>query len=223
MAVLPVYVEPHPALRKIAKTVVGGVTAKLQELMDDMLETMQYHKGVGIAITQVFDDSQIVELPPRIFLLQIPESLGGDNKPMYFVNPVITTSGKLVPYEEGCLSVPAVSVGEKVPQGEKGIAKGVVMRPEKVSVSYLDYDGNPQVMEAENCLLAVALQHEMKHLDGGLFIDLLSDTERARVMKEHREYIKNSNPADLKMYVLADQQEKVEPVSSLAKSGNPAP
>ena len=217
MTVLPVYVEPHPVLRKIAKPVEEGVvTAELQELMDDMLETMQYHEGAGLAATQVGVDL-------RIFVLQIPESLGGDNQPMFFVNPKISTSGKLSVFEEGCLSVPGVSAGEKVPQGEKGKAKAEVMRQEEVFVTYLDYDGNPQAMKAKKCLLAVALQHEMKHLDGGLFIDLLSDTERARVMKEHREYIKNSDPADLKMYVLADQQEKVEPVSSLAKSGNPAP
>ncbi|MCK5591166.1 MAG: peptide deformylase, partial [Candidatus Pacebacteria bacterium] len=99
MTVLPVYVEPHPVLRKIAKPVPveGGVTNELRKLMDDMLETMHANNGIGLAAPQVGKSL-------RIFVLQIPESLGGDNKPMFFINPEITTSGEPVPYEEGCLS-----------------------------------------------------------------------------------------------------------------------
>ena len=198
MTVLPVYVEPHPVLRKVAEPVEGGVTDELRRFMNDMLETMDVNNGIGFAAPQ---GGKAL----RIFVLQIPESLGGDNKPMYFVNPEITTSGEPVPYEEGCLSVPGVSVGEKVQQGEKGKAKGTVMRPKKVRISYLDYDGNQQVMEAEGSLLAVALQHEMDHLDGKLFIDHLSGAEYQEVMKENREYIKNADPAEIaRMFVLAD-------------------
>ena len=210
MTVLPVCVEPHPVLRKIAKSVpvVGGVTAELRRLMDDMLETMHFNNGIGLAAPQV-------GVSLRIFVLQIPETHGGDNKPIFLINPESVTSGKLVPYGEGCLSVPGVSVGDKVPQGEKGKAKGVVMRPEKVIVRYLDYDGNQQEMEAEGCLLAVALQHEMDHLSGA---------EYQEVMEEHWEYIKNADPADLaRMYVFADQQEKAKHTTTSAKSGKLAP
>ena len=217
MTVLPVYVEPHPVLRKIAKPVVVGVTDELRRLMDDMLETMHFNNGIGLAAPQV-------GVSLRIFVLQIPETHGGDNKPIFLINPEIITSGKLVPYEEGCLSVPGVSVGDKVPQGEKGKAKGVVMRPEKVIVRYLDYDGNQQEMEAEGCLLAVALQHETDHLNGKLFIDHLSGAEYQEVMEEHWEYIKNADPADLaRMYVFADQQEKAKHTTTSAKSGKLAP
>ncbi|MFH1158488.1 MAG: peptide deformylase [Pseudomonadota bacterium] len=200
MAVLPVYVEPHEVLRKIAAPVAGGVTDELRQLMDDMVETMHANNGIGLAAPQV-------GVSLRIFVLQIPESRGGDNKPLYFVNPEITASGELVPYEEGCLSVPGVSVGEKAPQGEKGKAKAEVMRPKKASVSYLDRDGNPRTMEAEGCLLAVALQHETDHLDGKLFIDHLSVEERDRVMQECREYIKSGDPSEFAEMFVFDQPE----------------
>jgi peptide deformylase len=153
---------------------VTGVDDALRALMDDMVETMYAAPGIGLAAIQVGE-------PKRVLVMDLSRG-EGPRAPRYFVNPeILWASEELVPYEEGCLSVPEIY--------------DEVERAAKVRVRYLDYDGVAIEEEAEG-LYAVCIQHEIDHLDGVLFIDHLSRLKRdravARVKKAARE---ESSPA----------------------------
>ena len=114
--------------------------------LEEMFTTMISANGVGLAAPQV-------GIAKRFFVV-----MADDETRRVFINPVITkTSGDLVEYEEGCLSIPGVY--EKI------------MRPSKISVSALDENGKKFVIEDATDLLARVIQHEYDHLDGVLYID----------------------------------------------------
>ena len=132
-----------PVLRTKAKK-IDEITEKINDLIDNMFETMYAEDGVGLAAPQV-------GILKRIAIVDIQE----DNK-IVLINPeIIEEEGKAV-MEEGCLSIP----------GETGD----VIRAEKIKVRTLDRDGNEIEFKAEG-LEARAIQHEIDHLDGILFID----------------------------------------------------
>lgn len=161
MAIRPIITAPDMRLRQVSKP-VDQVTDETRALMDDMLETMYDAPGIGLAAIQIGE-------PLRIIVMDLA---GKDEEPepRFFINPVIRDAvEELAVYEEGCLSVP--DYFEEVE------------RPAKCSVDYLDYDGNPQTLEAEG-LLATCIQHEMDHLEGTLFIDYLSRLKRDRILKK---------------------------------------
>lgn len=179
MAILPIYVAPHPVLKKIAEP-VAEVTDELRRLMDDMLETMYAAPGIGLAAPQVGVSKRIlvldVEQPRDIPEDAPPEARRG--KPLFFVNPEITwESDDLNTYDEGCLSLPG--------------QYAEVERPAKVKVKFLDYDGKPQEIAAEG-LLATCVQHEMDHLNGILFVDHLSTLKRDIVMRKLKKWTKEN-------------------------------
>lgn len=182
MAVLPIYVAPHPVLKKIAEPVAGGVTDELRRLMDDMLETMYAAKGIGLAAPQV-------GVSKRILVMDIEQGEDGEKgTPRFFVNPEITwSSAEINTYNEGCLSVPG--------------QYAEVERPEKVRVSYLDYDGKEKEIEADG-LLATCLQHEMDHLDGVLFVDHLSTLKRDMLMRKLKKWTRDNAEDIEKTHVL---------------------
>ncbi|MEM9232795.1 MAG: peptide deformylase [Pseudomonadota bacterium] len=161
MAIRTILTAPDPRLREVSKP-VDEVTDETRRLMDDMLETMYAAPGIGLAAIQVGE-------PLRVIVMDISDDENPD-KPRYFVNPVIRDpSDSLAPYQEGCLSVPEFYEE--------------VERPDRCVVDYLDYNGDPQTLEAEG-LLAVCIQHEMDHLNGVLFIDHLSRLKRDRILKK---------------------------------------
>ena len=167
MAVREILTAPDPRLRQ-KSTPVERVDDALRALMDDMLETMYKAPGIGLAAIQI-------GVPKRVIVMDLsPE--GEEKRPLFFVNPeIIDPSEELGVYEEGCLSVPEFYEE--------------VERPAHCRVKYLDYNGEPQVMDADG-LLATCIQHEMDHLEGVLFIDHLSRLKRDRILKklkkEHR-------------------------------------
>lgn len=181
MAILPIYVAPHPVLKKIAEP-VKEVTDDLRKLMDDMLETMYAAPGIGLAAPQV-------GVSKRILVLDIDQPKNDDEnpdipkatrrgKPQYFVNPEITwESEEKNIYDEGCLSLPG--------------QYAEVERPKKVKVKFLGYDGKPQEIECDG-LLATCIQHEMDHLNGILFVDHLSTLKRDIVMRKLRKWTKEN-------------------------------
>jgi peptide deformylase len=181
MAVLPIYVAPHPVLKKIAEP-VAGVTDELRRLMDDMLETMYASKGIGLAAPQV-------GVSQRILVMDIEQGEdGGKGNPRFFVNPEITwSSEELNVYNEGCLSVPG--------------QYAEVARPEKVRVKYLDYDGQKKEVDADG-LLATCLQHEIDHLDGVLFVDHLSTLKRDMLMRKLKKWTRENAEDIEKTHVL---------------------
>lgn len=151
-------------LKQVSTPVEGGVTDELRALMDDMLETMYDAPGIGLAAIQV-------GVPKRIIVMDI-EGPEDEKKPRFFVNPeIVWASDEVMPYEEGCLSVPEIY--------------DEVERPAKVKLRYLNYQGE-QVEEDAEGLYAVCIQHEMDHLEGVLFIDHLSRLKRDRAVAKVR-------------------------------------
>jgi peptide deformylase len=154
MALLEILKYPDPRLSKMARP-VSNVTDATVQLISDMLETMYAAPGVGLAATQV-------GVLQRIVVLDVDHENPRTN--VYkLVNPVITHSEGQLVWEEGCLSVVDFTAE--------------VRRAEHVQVMALDEHGKERTIEAEG-LLAVALQHEIDHLDGKLFIDRISRLKR---------------------------------------------
>lgn len=139
----PILVVGNPVLRQKAKK-VSQVDRTLQKLIDDMIETMKKAPGVGLAAPQV-------GVPLRLAVIEV------DDKITVIVNPEIIKSSGEVELDEGCLSVPGFW--------------GRVNRAERVSVKALDRNGKElRIRDAEG-LFAQALQHEIDHLDGRLYVD----------------------------------------------------
>ncbi len=162
MAVLKVYEYPHPILKKKASE-VEAVDDELRKFLDDMLETMYHAVGVGLAAPQV-------GVSKRIVVIDISHDDEDKMDPLYMVNPkIVWKSEEKVCGEEGCLSVPE--------------QKAEVERFAAVKVEYLDYHGNKQILEAED-FLAIAVQHELDHLDGILYIDRISRLKRQMLLKK---------------------------------------
>lgn len=165
MAILNILEFPDPRLRTVAKPVVE-VDDALRSVLDDMFETMYAANGIGLAATQV-------NIHQRIVVMDLSEE---KNEPLVFINPQFEAlTEELLPYQEGCLSVPGFYEN--------------VERPQRVKITALDRDGQPFEMIAEG-LLAVCIQHECDHLDGKLFVDYLSMLKRNRIKskleKQHR-------------------------------------
>lgn len=156
MAVLPVLRFPDERLRTVAEPVTE-VNDDIRAIIDDMFETMNDEKGVGLAATQV-------NIHKRIVVMDVSDD--GDN-PIAFINPeIVAKSDETMINEEGCLSVPGC------------YAK--VTRHERVTVKALDRDGNEFSLDGDE-LLSICIQHELDHLAGVLFVDYLSPLKRKRI------------------------------------------
>lgn len=142
MATLEIRKAGDPVLKKQCQA-VEKVTGKIKKLLDDMAETMQAADGVGLAAPQVG-----VEL--RVVVIDVGEGL------IELINPVLLEKEGCQKGLEGCLSVPGVF--------------GEVERYEKVVVEGLNRSGR-KIRVTGSGLLARALQHEMDHLDGVLFVE----------------------------------------------------
>jgi len=166
MAIRPILCIPDPVLREIS-TPVERIDDEVRTLIADMFETMYDAPGIGLAAVQV-------GVPKRLLVidLQDPAEEGGEpvKDPRVFINPeVLSESDTLVPYNEGCLSIP-----EQYAE---------VMRPDRVRARWMDETGATREEEVSG-LLAVCLQHEIDHLNGVLFIDHLSRLKRDMVVKK---------------------------------------
>lgn len=159
MALLDILEFPDPRLRNRAKP-VDKVTPQLQQLIEDMFETMYEAPGIGLAATQV-------NVHKRLLVIDVSEN---NDEPLVFINPQVTILDEEVgEYDEGCLSVPGFYE--------------TVCRAQHVSVTALDKNGSSFSREARG-LLAVCIQHEIDHLDGKLFVDYLSSLKRERIRKK---------------------------------------
>jgi peptide deformylase len=165
MAVLPIHTIDDQVLRDKAQPIEEN-TDELQELIDDMFETMYNSNGVGLAAPQIGREI-------RLFVLDadpmIPEDSDEQPRgPMAMINPeIVATGDDEVEMEEGCLSIPEVH--------------GKVKRPDQITVKYLNRDFEEITIEVHGWLSRV-IQHERDHLDGKLFIDYLSSFKR-RMLK----------------------------------------
>jgi peptide deformylase len=167
MALLEILKYPDSRLSKVARPVLN-ITDSTVQLISDMLETMYVAPGVGLAATQV-------GVLQRVVVLDVDHENPRTN--VYkLINPVITQcEGQLV-WEEGCLSVVDFTAE--------------VRRAEHVQVVALDEHGKEQKIEAEG-LLSVALQHEIDHLDGKLFIDRISRLKRDLYSRRRKKMLRS--------------------------------
>ena len=148
MAILEILTSDNPRLR-IKANRVPRVDDSIRKLMDDMVDTMAASSGVGLAATQV-------GVSLRVIVMKV------DNQLYQLANPeLIRASGEQTDYE-GCLSVPGW-IGE-------------VTRAQRVVVKALNRHGKEVRIKGED-LLARALQHEIDHLDGVLFVDKLTSLD----------------------------------------------
>jgi peptide deformylase len=156
MARLSILRYPDPRLYTVARPVTE-VDTRIRRLVDDMLETMYEAEGVGLAATQV-------DVHERVIVIDTSEAR---DAPLVLINPELTeVSEEMTLGDEGCLSVPEIY--DKVP------------RHARVRVRALDRSGETRELAAEG-LLSVAVQHEMDHLLGKVFVDYLSPLKRARI------------------------------------------
>ena len=161
MTLRKILTEPNAILRKKSLP-VKKVNKEIQNLMDDMLETMYAAPGIGLAAIQIGE-------PKRVIVMDISKDTDS-KKPMYFVNPeIVTKSKENSTYEEGCLSVPGQFAE--------------IDRPSECHLKYLDYYGKPNEMKAEG-MFATCIQHEIDHLEGILFIDYLSKLKKSMIVKK---------------------------------------
>lgn len=165
----------HPVLRAKAEP-VAAIDAAVRALAADMLEAMYAHDGCGLAANQVGIARRLIvidvrEARKRPSVLRIAGKPRPVHKhmPLVLVNPELEFGPGREPGDEACLSIPGVH--------------GEVERAGVVRARGLDIDGNPVEFEAEG-LLSRALQHEVDHLDGILFIDRLDPAQRQRVADE---------------------------------------
>ncbi len=151
MAVLPIRVFPDPVLKQKAKR-VGTIDGSIRKMISDMIETMHAAPGrVGLAAPQV-------GIPLRIIVIGIPEA-----EATVLINPVLVrkTGGRSI--DEGCLSVPGYF--------------GEVSRAESVTVKGRDRRGKEIRIKAAG-LLAQAIEHEIDHLNGTLYLDHLESLDK---------------------------------------------
>ena len=161
MAIRPIITLPDAVLRMKSEP-VGKVDADVRTVLDDMIATMYDAPGIGLAAVQVGVLKRLVVLDTA----RKDES----PQPLFMVNPeVVEASAERIIYEEGCLSIPDFYED--------------VERPERIRVKFQDRNGADCEMEADG-LLAIAIQHEIDHLNGVLFVDHISRLKRERVLKK---------------------------------------
>lgn len=186
MAVRKVRIWPDPALKEIAEP-VQSVDSEVRALVDDLFETMYVAHGVGLAATQIAVKRRVlvIDIDPHGDAkddAEIADDLAecGFKGPTAFINPEIVTSEGEISWEEGCLSLPGVNES--------------ILRKERVVVRALGPDGEEFTCEAAG-LFAIALQHEIDHLDGKVFVDYLSKLKRD-VIKRKMERLKAEETDD---------------------------
>ena len=171
----------EPVLRRVSQPVPEAQIhlPPLQQLIDDMIETMRDADGAGLAAPQVYE-------PLRICVVEIARNVRYPAFPpmplSVFINPVVEpqvrdpqslTDSDAIAMFEGCLSVPDM--------------RGRVRRPRKVRVQALDRSGRPFEIQLEGVLAAV-IQHELDHLDGVLFVDRV-EPRSLTFLKEYERYV----------------------------------
>lgn len=189
MAKLKIYTFPDLVLAQKAKP-IDRVEKPLHKLADDMLETMYEAPGIGLAANQVGILSRILVLDTEYETEDLPEGVAppasaevvGDQiikgkKPIILINPEIFYREGSIEFSEGCLSVPEYTADVK--------------RSEKIKVRFQDIDGLTKELSADG-LLAVAIQHEIDHLEGKLFIDRLNPLKKELAKKQLIKARKNS-------------------------------
>ena len=181
----------EPILRKVGEPITEFDEA-LAELANDMVDTMYEEEGIGLAAQQVDRALQICVIdvrPPKGVDAPFNYNYDGKQPPLNLIMPIAIVNPKVTiidntedVYEEGCLSFPGVN--------------GKVDRPIGIRCEFQDTEGNPHVIEADG-LLGRCILHEVDHLNGKLFIDLMqkrdlkkNETKIKKLKRESRDFLK---------------------------------
>ncbi|WP_457607326.1 peptide deformylase [Nitratifractor sp.] len=170
-----IVIYPDKRLKEISKP-VECFDEELHTLLDDMYDTMINRNGVGLAAIQI-------GVPLRALIINVPVETDSEDpreqqpkeNTLEVINPVILDAEGKARYQEGCLSVPGYF--EEVD------------RFKKVRIEYQDRHGEKYILEDDD-FLAIAIQHEMDHLDGKVFIEKLSILKRKKFEKEWKKRLK---------------------------------
>ncbi len=162
-----IIIYPDKRLKIVSKE-VQAFDESLHSLLDDMYETMLAKNGIGLAAVQI-------AIPLRVLIINVPieaeeqENDQPQKNTLEMINPMIVGREGSTLYQEGCLSVPGVYED--------------IERFSYAKVNYFDRHGQSQTIE-NDAFLAIAIQHEMDHLEGKVFIEKLSYIKRKKFEKE---------------------------------------
>ena len=159
MSVLPLRVAPDPILRQKAKR-VRNIDGSIRKLVEDMLDSMRASQGVGLAAPQI-------GVLLRVIVIEVP-----DQDVLTLINPRIVRKTGEREVQEGCLSVPGY--------------RGEIKRAETVVAKGLGLDGKEIRVKAQE-LLAQALEHEIGHIQGALYTDLLESMDKLYKLEPPKE------------------------------------
>jgi len=171
-----IIIYPDKRLKNISKE-VESFDENLHQLLDDMYETMVAKNGVGLAAIQI-------AVPQRVLIINVPIETVAEGEPdqpkentLEIINPVILEKSGTTLYQEGCLSVPGFYED--------------IERYQAIKINYHDRHGVLHTLEDDE-FLAIAIQHEIDHLEGKVFVEKLSYIKRKKFEKEWRKRKKSS-------------------------------
>ncbi len=179
--VLPIVAYGDPVLRKKGEDITKDYPG-LEKLIDDMFETMEKAKGVGLAAPQINKAIRLFVVDSNRMYDEGEESEG--IREVFINAQVIEESGKEWPYEEGCLSIPGI--------------REDVYREEKVKIKYLDRDFKAHEKTFTG-LTARVIQHEYDHIEGKLFIDHLKPLKKSLLKGRLEKISKGAVDVEYKM------------------------
>ena len=161
-----IVIYPDKRLKLISKEVTV-FDSELHTLLDDMYETMISKKGVGLAAIQI-------GVEKRVLIINLPEDDSDDavqlkENTLEVINPLFIKKEGSCKHQEGCLSIPGIYED--------------IERAKKITIEYYNRYGEKQILKNSD-FLAIAIQHEVDHLDGKVFIEKLSFTKRKKFEKE---------------------------------------
>lgn len=176
MEVNGIVLSPDPRLRQECKP-IEEITPEIEALAERMEDEMFENGGVGLAAPQVGELVQLV-------VIDTDYTSRDDYDPIVLINPVIVEhSDKLVPFSEGCLSIPGISCDIK--------------RPDHVVVEAYDLDANLVRYDAKGGVFCVCLQHEIDHLHGMTMFERMEPAQRMHAMREYQEALAHgAKPGD---------------------------
>ena len=160
-----ILIYPDKRLKLISKEVTA-FDSELHSLLDDMYDTMISRKGVGLAAIQI-------GVAQRVLIINLPDD-NSDNavfkkdETLEIINPIFTKKEGSCKQQEGCLSIPGIYED--------------IERAKHIILEYQDRNGDRHTIDSDD-FLAVALQHEIDHLDGKVFVEKLSFTKRKKFEK----------------------------------------
>lgn len=173
MALRPILKYPDPTLKRVSSP-VANIDGQLNQLLEDMVETMYHAPGIGLAAPQV-------GVTERVIVLDVDKEQKGMGL-VKLINPHIVAREGSIIFEEGCLSVIGYTAE--------------VRRASKVLVRAWTPDEKEIELEAEG-LFAVALQHEIDHLDGKLFLDRISSLKRDLYRRRLKKWMRDGFPEEV--------------------------